>query len=216
MQLLAAAGALLGGSELALRLVSIAASAGCLLSLWLCSRRLVGAAAAGWSVLVLLTAPELQRRAPELLSDLPSLGLLFLVIWVLVRELERDGDPSRGLLLAAPLAAAAFYVRYGSALALAVVALCAAPIWWQEIVRAWRWIAATAALFAILMVPHLIHSLTDTGSALGIMRNARAVAGRRYLGEGLLYHLGELPKEPGGHCCVALSSCSVSCGVPCT
>ncbi len=198
MRLLAAPGALLGGDETAFRLFSVGYSLLCLALFWRLGRQVAGAAAATLAMATLATSGELQRRAAELLSDLPALAPVFVLLALLVRELERDGGPARRLLAVAPLAALAFYLRYGSTLILLAVAAAAAAVWWPVLVRRWRMVAATGGLFALCMLPHLVHAAVATGSPLGIVRAAHDAAGRRYVGEGLAYLWQYFPDKPAG------------------
>jgi 4-amino-4-deoxy-L-arabinose transferase-like glycosyltransferase len=203
MRLLAAPGALAGGSEEAFRAFSIAWSVACLIAFWLAGRRLVGGAA-GWTVLALVTSLQLQRRSAELLSDLPSLVFVFLLVWFVVGELEREGGPRRRLLAAAPLAAAAFYVRYGSALILAGVGVATLVVWWRPLLAARRRVAAAVVLLAALLIPHFVHSQVATGSPLGILRAGHRAAARDYFGEGLAFYARTFPERPGGLVVAAL------------
>lgn len=211
MRLLAAPGALAGGSEEAFRGFSIAWSVACLVAFWLAGRRLVGGAA-GWTVLALVTSLQLQRRSAELLSDLPSLVFLFLLVWLVAGELEREGGPRRRLLAAAPLAAAAFYVRYGSALILAAVGVAALVVWWRPLLGARRKVAAAVGLLAALLVPHFVHSQVATGSPLGILRAGHRAAARDYFGEGLAFYARTFPDRPGGLVVAALLVVGLAAG----
>jgi 4-amino-4-deoxy-L-arabinose transferase-like glycosyltransferase len=203
MRLLAAPGALLGDGEAGFRAFSIAWSVACLVAFWLAGRRMVGGAA-GWTVLALVTSLQLQRRSAELLSDLPSLTFIFALIWLLAGEVERAGGPRRRFLWIAPLAAAAFYVRYGSLLVLVAVAAAAIAVWWRPLIASRGRILAAAGLFAALMVPHFAHSLAATGSLSGILAAGHQAANRSYFGEGLAFYARTFPDRPGGYVVAAL------------
>lgn len=212
MQLLAAPGVLLGGSGPWLRVTSVFVGAICLFAFWLAARRITGATAS-WSLLAVLGAVELQRRGAELLSDVPSLAFALLLVWLLVRELERSPGPGRSLIMAAPLAAGAFYLRYGSVLLLVAVGLAVALVWWRALLVGWRRVVTTAALFAALLAPHLAHSTTATGTPLGILQAARHVAGRGEVGDGLRDYLAAFPDQPGGPLIAVLMIAGLASGL---
>ncbi|MEJ7603572.1 MAG: hypothetical protein WKG01_37140, partial [Kofleriaceae bacterium] len=94
---------------------------------------------------------------------------------------------------AAPLLAAAFYFRYGSAPVIAVIGLVAAIVWWRSILRRPYPFLAMGALLALLFVPHVLHSIDATGSWSGVLYISRTMPRRAYLGEGLVTYLTANP-----------------------
>lgn len=198
MRLLAAPGWLLGGAPTDFRVFAAGYATLCMITVWAFGRRFVGGAAATLALALLCTSVELQLNAAELLSDLPSLAFVFAVLIVVVRELERDGGPRAGFVLAGPFAAAAFYLRYGSTMILMMIAVAAAIAYAPVVKRHGRLVAITAAVFAACMVPHLLHAMSLTDSPVGVMRAANQVAGRRYYGEGLWFLYRHFPDKPGG------------------
>lgn len=200
MKVLAAPGAAAGGAEWALRAIGLAASLAFLVAYRGLGARVVGRWPAAWAAAAMVTSFGLERRGGELLSDVPSLLLLVLALHVIVRELDRPGEgarPGTGLLLVAPLAAAAFYLRYGVTTALAGAALAAAALWWRQVSIGRGVALATAALFLLLLLPHALHALHETGSALGILEASGEAAHRAYLGEGLVQFPLALALEGG-------------------
>lgn len=198
MRLLAAPGWLAGGTTADFRVFAAGYAALCMVVVWGFGRRLVGGVAATVAIAVVTTSVEVQLRAGELLSDLPSIALIFVLLWIVVRELERDGGPRWPFVLAGPLAAGSFYFRYGSMLILVAIAAAAALLYWPVVRRHWKLVAITAGAFALCMVPHLLHSSELTGTATGIVRAANRAAGRRYYGEGLWFLYRHFPDKPGG------------------
>ncbi|MGN6103522.1 MAG: hypothetical protein ACTHU0_00215, partial [Kofleriaceae bacterium] len=114
-------------------------------------------------------------------------------IAALVHELDREGGPRWRIALAAPAFAAAFYLRYGSAPVIALAGLAALALRWRPIARRPLPVIAAAALFALLVVPHLVHSLRTTGSLLGILEVSSKMPRRAYPGEGLVTYLTSNP-----------------------
>ncbi len=189
MKALAAAGLLIDDAEWAPRLIVLVCSLAFLIAFRALGSRTLGPWPAAWAAAAMVTSFGIQRRGAEILSDVPSLLLLVLILLVMVRELGRGGDggrPGVGLLAVAPIAAAAFYLRYGLSTSLLGIGMAAATVWWRPIVTGRRVVLATAALFALLLVPHLVDSMRETGGPLGILQVSGDAAHRDYLGQGLV------------------------------
>src|SRR5262249_10344985 len=153
--------------ELALRLLPTVLGIGFVLAAAWLARGVVGGAAAAWAVAALAGSFQLVRRSSELLSDLPAAACLLAGTALVVGGLAREAGPPRRLVLAAPWLAAAFYIRYGSLLAIAAIGGAALAVGWRAALRR-PWIALTTiGLFALLLVPHLVASQAVTGSPLG-------------------------------------------------
>jgi 4-amino-4-deoxy-L-arabinose transferase-like glycosyltransferase len=199
MKWLAAPGVAAGGSEAALRVIGVLCSLGFLVAYRAFGARVAGPWPAAWAAAAMATSFGLMRRGGELLSDVPSLLLLVLVLHLLVRELDRPSSARPGpvLLAIAPLAAAAFYLRYGVTSALAGAVGAAGAMWWRALAEGWRVALASAALFVLLLLPHVLHSLGETGSALGILEVSGDAAHRAYLGDGLVHFPLALVAEGG-------------------
>ncbi|MEU0742641.1 glycosyltransferase [Streptomyces sp. NPDC006134] len=137
------------------------------------------------------------RRVPEFLNDIGTTGLLLAVVFLLVRAQERPG--SRALPAAALVALAAFHLRYGSLGNLLAIALAALVAYGP---RAWlaqgRRLAVAAGVFAIGLVPHLVHATQVTGSPLGLIFWATSQANRAYVGDGLVYYAAIFPYRLAG------------------
>lgn len=189
MKVLAAAGLQLGASEWALRSIAVAVSLLFLVAYRALGSRAVGRWPAAWAAAAVVTSFGFQRRGGELLSDMPSLLFVVLILHLAVRELDRPGAgarPGPWLLAAAPLAAAAFYLRYGVAGAILGIAGAGAMVWWRPLLAGRRVAVAAAALLLLLVLPHVLHSLEETGSALGILEASGDAAHRSYIGQGLV------------------------------
>jgi hypothetical protein len=189
MKALAAAGLVIDDAEWAPRLLVLLCSLAFLVAFRALGSHALGPWPATWAAAAMVTSFGIQRRGAEILSDVPSLLLLVLVLLVIVRELGRGGDggrPAPGLLVAAPIAAAAFYLRYGLSTSLVGIGMAAAMVWWRPIVTGRRVVLATAALFALLLAPHVVDSVRATGAPLGILQISGDAAHRDYLGQGLV------------------------------
>lgn len=170
MNAIALPGVLAGGGELALRFLPTVLGLAFVLAAARLARGALGDATAAWTVAVIAGSFSIVRRAAELLSDLPATACLLAGTAIVVTELTREPAPRRRLVLAAPWLAAAFYLRYGSALAIVPIGGAALLVGWRAVLRR-PWIAlATVALFALLLVPHLLAALAATGSPLGMLR----------------------------------------------
>jgi 4-amino-4-deoxy-L-arabinose transferase-like glycosyltransferase len=193
MNALALPGVLAGGGELALRLAPLLAGLLAVLAAAWLARRALGDAAAAWTVAVLAGSYAVARRAAELLSDLPAAGCLFAGTAIVVTELSREGAPRWRLVAAAPCFAAAFYLRYGSVLAIAAIGGAGLVVGGRAVLRRPGVAAATIALFALLLVPHLLAARAATGSALGLLRMSSDTLGDAYVGQSLVTYLTSNP-----------------------
>jgi hypothetical protein len=108
-------------------------------------------------------------------------------------ELGRDDGPRWRLLASAPLAAAAFYVRYGSIQLLVAIGAVLAVAFRRAILRRPLPVVGTAALFAALLAPHLVAAADATGSPLGVLRASAAATTQDYLGDGLVWYAKTWP-----------------------
>ena len=83
---------------------------------WALARMLWGPLAAIVALLTIVGSPVVIAEIALFHTDLPAAGLLLALMLLVWYEFERRPEPSRLLIAAAPLAALAFYVRYGSIL----------------------------------------------------------------------------------------------------
>lgn len=193
MNLLAAPGIWLGASEQALRMVPLVFGLGFVLATYAVGRRTVGALGAALALWVLASSRTIARLGTDLLSDMPAAACLLAAVAVFVGEIDREDGPRWRLLLAAPLLAAALYIRYGSALYIAVVVVATLAIGARPLVRRPLPAVTTAALFLALLVPHLVQAHAMTGSPLGILLASRGVPQQAHLADGLFTYLGSDP-----------------------
>jgi len=159
-------GLLLGAGERAMRLVPLVANLGLLAAAFAIARRFSRDTAA-WTLAVLAGTLPLLRLSTDLLSDIPSAALVLAGLAVLLGELDWR------IVVVAPLFAAAFYVRYGSCIPIAIIAIAVLAFRLRELRLAPA--AATLGLFALLLVPHLLQSHAIDGSALGIIKASAAM-----------------------------------------
>ncbi|HRC54941.1 MAG TPA: sulfite exporter TauE/SafE family protein [Kofleriaceae bacterium] len=177
MHAVAGPGVLLGGGELALRVAPLLCGLGFLLAAAHLAWRVFGATTAAWTVVVLASAKPVVRRSVELLSDFPSTAALLAGTTVVVMEVvqpSRPTGPSWRLLWAAPLFAAAFYLRYGSCVPIAIVGVAALVAGWRAVRRPVP-VAAAAVLLALLLLPHFWDSLATLGSPLAVLLESQRV-----------------------------------------
>jgi len=147
------------------------------------------------------TSTVFLLQAPTFLDDIPSSALLFLLLLVIYMHYQSAGK-NNSIYLAAPLAASAFYMRYGVATMLAVIAVASALILLPRFVKKpdseWRKLALTGIATFVLFVPHFIYSEIATKSFLGVLQKAGRSAHRAYLGDGLVQYIQWLPDQIGG------------------
>ena len=155
---------------------------------------------------VFMSTESFLRRATEFLNDVIAAGLMLAAMTVIWLHFERF--PTRWwLVAAAPLGVGAYYMRYGSALGLVIIASVSAVIWWRHLLSSWRQIGVTAVVTAVLLVPHFIQSKALTGTLLGVFESARTSVGGG--GGGLADYIRWLPARLAGPVGTALLAMGV-------
>ncbi len=190
---LARIGIWLGGSDLALRIVPTLLGVGVVLGTFAVGRAAFSSRTGAWAAAVIAGAHPMLMHGSELIGDLPATACVLAGIAILIGELDRIGGPRWRLVAAAPAFAAAFYFRYGSAPVIALVGVAAVVIWWRPLLARPARALATVATLAALLAPHIIHSLSATGSTLGILSASAAMPRREYIGEGLVTYVTAIP-----------------------
>jgi hypothetical protein len=132
---------------------------------------------AAWLVATLAATLAIAKRSAELLSDLPAALFLLVALALLADELDRPTGPRWRVVWVAPLFAAAFYIRYGSCIPIAMIGLAAIGFGWRAILARPAPALAVVGLLAALLVPHLALAIRETGSPLGIMLESTTVIG---------------------------------------
>jgi len=163
-------------TEGAFRFVGLLSGVFCVVMAWAMGRWLHGPSAGLIAAVVAASVPELLVSSSSFLTDVPSAGLVMLAMLVLWREVEERATPSRNLLWIAPIAAAAFYVRYGAALPIMLVGVTALLLWHRKLLAAWKLSLSTGGLLLILLLPHLVQATLMTGAPWGIARMAQGLA----------------------------------------
>jgi 4-amino-4-deoxy-L-arabinose transferase-like glycosyltransferase len=180
----------LGGSTFALRGLALVLGAGVLVAACALGKAAFDARTGAWAAVVLATAHPMAARSAELIGDLPATACLLGGLAVLVGELERERARWR-IVSAAPLFAAAFYIRYGSAPVIAMIAVLAIVLYARRL--ACLPVLATVVVAVLLVVPHVVHSIETTGSPLGILTVSASMPRRAYIGEGLVTYVTSNP-----------------------
>jgi hypothetical protein len=179
----------LGASEAAFRTIGLLFGVAALLVAWRLGRRLGGPAAGVVAALAIACIPDLQLNASLFLTDVPSAALILLLALLAWRRFE-EGTSAGGVLLLAPVAAAAFYVRYGASLPILFIALAAIVVWPQRVAARWREILLTACVLLLLLIPHLVEATLINGRPWAIALGARNLAAPDYPGQALNTYLG--------------------------
>lgn len=181
-----------GGADWQMRLASAVLGTGVVIAAFAAGRAAFDARTGAWAAAVVAGAHPMALRSAQLLGDLPATAALVGGIAVLVAELDRDAGPRWRIVAAAPLFAAAFYLRYGSAPVIGL-ALGAAALWWRTVRARPAPVVALLGALALLVVPHVVRSMAATGEPLGILEVAAGMPRRTYLGEGLVTYLASNP-----------------------
>jgi hypothetical protein len=165
-------GGALGFTDANLRVVALVINLGTLAKAWAFARILWGPLAATVALLTIVGSPVVIAELALFHTDLPAAGLLLALMLLVWHEFERRPEPGRLLLAAAPVAALAFYIRYGSILPIGGIAIAAVLLWHRAMLRTPRLVGATIVFAAILFAPHILEAIARTGSPLGIITSA--------------------------------------------
>lgn len=186
-------GLALGGAAWQLRLASAVLGCALVVAAFALGRAAFSARIGAWAAALVAGAHPMAMRSAQLLSDLPAAACIVGGIAILAGELDRDAGPRWRLVAAAPLFAAAFYLRYGSAPVVAFAIAAACLVWWRAVLTRPLPMLVTIAALAALVLPHLLHALAVTGTALGILEVSAGMPRRAYVGEGLVTYLTSNP-----------------------
>lgn len=185
-------------SQLVMRLVSAGLTVGTVAAVWWLGRTvrsnrvgLVGAA-------VFATGPSVLRRGAEFLTDLPSTGLLLVVTALLWSWLTERVPRDSTLMWAVVVATVAFYWRYQAILSLGLLVVGAAVVFGRRLKENRRSVVRAAIVGMVLLAPHVVYAIAETGRPWGILTWTGDVAGRAYLGEGLVDYASALPDQLAG------------------
>ena len=192
---LARLGIALGGAAWQLRLASAVLGLGVVIAAFAVGRAAFSARTGAWAAALVAGAHPMAMRSAQLLSDLPAAACILGGIAVTAGELGRATGPRWRIVAAAPLFAAAFYVRYGSAPVVGLALAAAGILWWRAVLARPVRVLVTLGLFAALLVPHLVRSIHLTGSALGVLEVSAGIPRRAYIGEGLVTYLTSNPLD---------------------
>ena len=195
MVAIARLGVALGAADWQLRLASAVLGTAIVIAAYAVGRAAFTARTGAWAAVVVAGAHPMVLRSPHLLGDLPAAAAVLGGIALLAGELERAAGPRWRIAAAAPLFAAAFYLRYGSAPVIAVALAAAALLWWRTLAARPLPALAALALLAALLLPHLVRSALATGSPLGILTISAGMPRRAYVGEGLVTYLTSNPLQ---------------------
>jgi hypothetical protein len=168
-------GLVLGASDLAMRAASAVLSIALIAAVASLGKRF-GAWTGAWAIAVIAGTHSFVLRGFQLLNDIPATVCLLGAAVILIDELDRDGGPSFRLVTAAPLLACALYLRYGSVLAIGILGITAAVLWWRSICLRPGPVILTIAVFVMLLAPFFAYSVRVTGTATGILAMSREVA----------------------------------------
>lgn len=188
----------LGGGAVGLRLIGLAFAVGLAIGVWVLARRLGGPAAAPVAAAAVAFAPPFLDHAGLFLTDLPATALIVWLMLVVCQQAERDDGPGPGLLWAAPLAAAAVWLRMGAVLPLGLVALGGCLLWPRQVVGAGRWVVATAGLTVGLLWLHFAGAVEAFGTPWGRILYTAELTRTDDPGSALTAYVGDFPNALAG------------------
>ena len=194
----------IGGGEIGLRAWGLVAGLGAAVAVWWLGRMIAGAVAGLVAASVFVFAPTVLRASTQFLTDLPAAAVLLGLAGVLWWQFAVRDAPDHRLHLAALLAWAAYHFRYGSALVVVLLLLTTAAFFWPTVRAHARLVAQMIGLLVVLLVPHLVNSTLDMGTPWERLLYTSWIAGRDYLGQGLVEYARWFPWRLAGPAAAAL------------
>ena len=190
-----------GDSEIMMRSFGVIFGAISTLFIYLFFRRISNLPIAVSITGIVITSTLFLKEAPLFQNDIPSSGLLFGVLW-LVYIYYKTASKSKSIYFAGPLAALAFYLRYGVASSFGIIAVLSILILGHRLIKKkdanYLNLVITVIISVLLFAPHFIQSFIVERKIFGILSRAGEAAHRAYLGEGLVNYIKWLPNEIGG------------------
>jgi len=192
MSVIALPGAMFSG-EVAARLPTFLLGIAFVLAAGGLAWRTYGALTGAWVVAVLAGMRSVMGMSVDLLSDLPATAFLLGATLVMVSEVIQRTELRWRVVIAAPLLAAALYLRYASCIPIALLGAGTLVLGWRTIAKRPLPIVATAAAFLALLAPHLYSAYAETGSPLGILLASKDVPGKTWFAQGLATYVTSNP-----------------------
>jgi hypothetical protein len=165
------------GTEWAPRLFGAMAGAGVVVGGWLAARIVGGWLAGVVATVALAAAAPLQVESASFLTDVPSTLVLLAMAVLLWQQASGPGPIARSFVWLGPLAATAFYLRYGAVVELAGLGMAIALVAPRKVIAGWPWVAAAIGVFLLALVPHFAVATAETGTPWGILASAGRAAG---------------------------------------
>ncbi len=191
----------LGNSEIIIRSFGVVFGAITLLFIYLLFKKMFNRWVALGITTVVGTSTVFLREASQFFNDIPASGLLIGILLLLYIYYETAGK-SKSVYFIALLSAFAFYLRYEVAPTLVVIGflslLILLPKFKQKTNASFTKLQTTLIVSIFLLIPHFLQSYIWTKDPFGILGLAGEVAGRKYIGDGLVDYIKWLPSETGG------------------
>jgi len=188
----------MGGAEPGLRMLGLGATIALASGAWALAKRLADVKVAFFASIAVVAGPAVLFRGTEYLSDLPAAALLVFCMVVVWREFEDRELPGWRILWVLPLAWGAFYLRYQSALSLALLGIIMVALWWPKIRRRPAPVLMLVGLGLVGLIPHFKHSIDLRGTPWGILLNTSGAV-RAYVGEGLVDYASQIAWDIAGY-----------------
>ncbi|HEX5828100.1 MAG TPA: glycosyltransferase family 39 protein [Candidatus Limnocylindrales bacterium] len=203
LPLLGAGTHVVGLTDQGLRLVSLALGLLAIAGVWALARTVFGGRTALLALVVTVGTQAVVRELPLFHNDLPSTGALLWLMTLLWSQFTTRRRPGPALLLAAPMAAAAFYLRFGVLAALVGIALVVVVLWWRTLGRARVLAGLTLGSTVILLLPHALYAITERGVPWGVLTAAADVTNTTGPLAAMVAYLGMLPRTLAGPAAVS-------------
>jgi 4-amino-4-deoxy-L-arabinose transferase-like glycosyltransferase len=193
--------ALVSNAEWPFRLVGALGGIGLVSATWWVARLAGGGVAALVAAVAVAAAWPVQIESTTFLTDVPAAALVVLAAGLTWRALTDAGGRREWIWLGA-VAAAAFFIRFGSILPLSGIALAGLVVGTAPARLA---VIRAAAVCAVLLLPHAVHATATTGAPWGIVSAAQRATGEGAGTEALVAYLAMLPAQLMGPLAGALA-----------
>ena len=196
-------------AEMPIRLIGAGLAVLALGGVALVGRQFGGAWSAVVAVATVGASLSFLRRGSEFLTDVAAAGILLVIVWLVLLIVGGPETNDHRVWWLGPLVAAAFYMRYQSALAVVGIIVGVLIVWPRIVAKLKRELGMAGGIAVLALIPHLVWATVVTGAPWGIVLFTQRAAGREFLGDGLVDYLRFFPSDLAGPAGAALMALGI-------